>query len=45
MGKWMDGYLKKLELIRLASQMGGGQERIDIQQANKMYHFFFCINY
>jgi len=33
MGKWMDGYLEKLEMKKLASLMGGGQERIDLQHS------------
>jgi acetyl-CoA carboxylase carboxyltransferase component len=33
MGKWMDGYLKKLESIRQESLIGGGQDRIDLQHS------------
>ncbi len=33
MGKWMDGYLEKLEMKKLSSLMGGGQERIDLQHS------------
>jgi acetyl-CoA carboxylase carboxyltransferase component len=33
MGKWMDGYLEKLELNRLENLTGGGRERIDLQRS------------
>lgn len=33
MGKWMDGYMEKLGLRRLAGQFGGGQERLDLQRS------------
>ena len=33
MGKWMDGYLEKLELNRLENLTGGGNERIDLQHS------------
>ena len=33
MGKWMNGYLEKLALIRQESLIGGGQDRIDLQHS------------
>jgi len=33
MGKWMDGYLEKLEQNRLANLTAGGGERIDLQHS------------
>ncbi|ACL04240.1 Propionyl-CoA carboxylase, beta subunit [Desulfatibacillum aliphaticivorans] len=37
MGKWMDGYLEKLEAKRLKSQQGGGQDRQEVQHSlNKL---------
>jgi acetyl-CoA carboxylase carboxyltransferase component len=33
MGKWMDGYLEKLEIHRRESLTGGGQDRIDLQHS------------
>jgi acetyl-CoA carboxylase carboxyltransferase component len=33
MGKWMDGYLERLDLNRLENLTGGGSERIDLQHS------------
>lgn len=33
MGKWMDGYLEKLEANRLENLEGGGKERIEVQHS------------
>ena len=33
MGKWMDGFVEKLEFRRLAGQLGGGMERMDLQRS------------
>ncbi len=31
MGEWMDGYLERLERVRLENLAGGGEDRLDIQ--------------
>ena len=32
MGKWMDGYLERLDRVRAENLTGGGDDRLDIQR-------------
>lgn len=33
MGKWMDGYLERLQRIRAENMLGGGQQRVQLQHS------------